>query len=412
MTYRYHFGLVNNTCYKLTVNNVKFDAAWDYKSIPDELTPRQMIGWTLTPHDSKRCALEILNRAKGAKMTLSIQTEDRTSIELTADPEGVFEPAITSKPSLFTPRVSVAKPTNSQWGVTNSHGNLEFVVSQQIPSLSDWMRELAPIRGGEPLSTLLLPGTHDSGSYRGILSARWANTQEWTIKQQLENGIRVFDIRVALNRDESYGTAQESLEISHGPVGMGFFYSDVIGDFHAFLDAHPGECIVMICKQEYTEHNDFGIRIEDENTRLGARIYKRDDLPTIDKAKGKIVLLRRYPGTYGISVEDWPDDKQKVYEKWLKNKAFYVQDYFENISLENKKQHIVTAFGARGPSGWLLNFASVSAGFTESVSSWAKDINTWLASYLVSNHILSGTLMMDYPTSSNVERLICTNFRP
>jgi hypothetical protein len=53
----------------------------------------------------------------------------------------------------------------------------------------DWMRSLPD---STPLSAISIPGTHDSAALHGGLAAQ---CQSWTIKDQLEAGIRFIDVR-------------------------------------------------------------------------------------------------------------------------------------------------------------------------------------------------------------------------
>ena len=66
---------------------------------------------------------------------------------------------------------------------------------------ADWMRDL--IQGETYLSDLTIPGTHDSGAMydppnRHLIGT--AKAQDMTIPQQLEEGVRSFDIRLDQKR--------------------------------------------------------------------------------------------------------------------------------------------------------------------------------------------------------------------
>lgn len=50
------------------------------------------------------------------------------------------------------------------------------------------------------LGKIVIPGTHDTGSYRVPKNA--GETQDWSPNQQLLNGIRFFDVRIS-NNDKS-----------------------------------------------------------------------------------------------------------------------------------------------------------------------------------------------------------------
>lgn len=63
---------------------------------------------------------------------------------------------------------------------------------------SHWMGDMAAIIGGKNLQSVMLPGTHESGTY-GILSdPEVSQTQTQNFTTQLNDGIRYFDLRVGL----------------------------------------------------------------------------------------------------------------------------------------------------------------------------------------------------------------------
>lgn len=127
----------------------------------------------------------------------------------------------------------------------------------------DWM-SLTPGLSAQSLSRIFVPGTHDSGAYElesvysrplddafapddnGNLMIRlgqfvgvtelWSVTQERTIAEQLEDGMRYLDLRPC--REKS-GT----IRICHGLYGPRM--SDILDQIAAFAEAHPKEILVV-----------------------------------------------------------------------------------------------------------------------------------------------------------------------
>lgn len=64
-------------------------------------------------------------------------------------------------------------------------------------ALSDWMKNCADRIRDIPLCQLPLPGSHDAGSY-GEIRTR-SRTQQFTITEQLNAGVRFFDFRVIVD---------------------------------------------------------------------------------------------------------------------------------------------------------------------------------------------------------------------
>ncbi|AQR64020.1 hypothetical protein BXU06_02300 [Aquaspirillum sp. LM1] len=130
---------------------------------------------------------------------------------------------------------------------------------------ADWMGELATVIGNTPLKELVLPGTHDSGSYAcsatstlapkqdipewvnaiygiplvglGVMDviARWAKAQGKNIAGQLAGGIRYLDLRV-VRTGKQYDTC-------HSLYGASM--NEVIHQTKTFLAQHPKELVIL-----------------------------------------------------------------------------------------------------------------------------------------------------------------------
>ncbi len=71
-----------------------------------------------------------------------------------------------------------------------------------------WMGDLGPELWDQPLSQIVIPGTHDSLTYsmnNGLFWNDWAQTQDEDLTGQLNGGMRAFDIRVGWHDDVSNG---------------------------------------------------------------------------------------------------------------------------------------------------------------------------------------------------------------
>ncbi|KAM3836473.1 PI-PLC X domain-containing protein 2 isoform 1-T1 [Vipera latastei] len=130
-------------------------------------------------------------------------------------------------------------------------------------SNADWMGSLPPVLGALPLSTLAIPGSHDSFSYwvddrspvgpdqaiaiRRLakiplvkkLMKKWSVTQNLTFKEQLDSGIRYFDLRVS----SKPGEAGEEIYFIHGLFGT--TVCDGLVEINSFLTHHPKEVIFL-----------------------------------------------------------------------------------------------------------------------------------------------------------------------
>ncbi|CAH1160288.1 unnamed protein product [Phaedon cochleariae] len=134
--------------------------------------------------------------------------------------------------------------------------------------LENWMTNLPQQLRETPLIKLTIPGSHDSftasitsssdiapdaddvlkkfeflGPLIKYFMANWSRTQTYMAAEQLNRGIRYFDLRIGTKK----GT--EELYIVHG------LYSDsvrsVLDEIGQFLDSHPGEIVILDCQHFY-----------------------------------------------------------------------------------------------------------------------------------------------------------------
>ena len=92
-----------------------------------------------------------------------------------------------------------------------------------------------PISPGEPKSLKDLAKVF--GMFIKDIIQKWSATQSFTPRQQLEAGIRYFDIRISTK------PGHDDLYIVHGLYGL--TVSSVLAEIKEFLDEHPKEVIMI-----------------------------------------------------------------------------------------------------------------------------------------------------------------------
>jgi 1-phosphatidylinositol phosphodiesterase len=175
---------------------------------------------------------------------------------------------------------------------------------------SSWMNTISSDRY---LSQLTIPGTHDTGTWPlsdtvdvgGVAYTNNAKCQSLTLRQQFGLGVRFIDIRLQLAEDVN----RWDFRVFHGPVFTGLWFSqDIVPVCAEFLKNHPSETIVM------SVTNDSGAPQQAFEHWLKHWLdtlpfFSGNALPSLGEARGKLILLRRFPGTLGIAVyPGWPDD--------------------------------------------------------------------------------------------------------
>lgn len=171
------------------------------------------------------------------------------------------------------------------------------IILPAIPSTSqvgnNW---ITPLDDNIYVSQLSIPGTHDAATGDGT-TFRLGKTQELTLDQQFEIGIRAFDLRPAVRNGD--------LILCHGKVATTFGWDQVMERFKYYLSKHPGEFIIAFIRHEdeYDNNNSsWGRIMQGKLESLKAEInpktnesYTADFKPdlTVGELRGKILFLCR-----------------------------------------------------------------------------------------------------------------------
>lgn len=214
-----------------------------------------------------------------------------------------------------------------------------FDLGEVFPfDLGQWMQCLD---GSQRLSAFTLPGTHDSATY-SYAGYGFTKCQTLSFEDQLHAGIRFLDIRCFVEQDGGRPT----LGLCHGAIRMERNFQEAIDACLAFLDAHRSECIVMSVKNDAKPPSRREAEFSETfRAMLRANLYYKQretwytspNLPTLDQARGRIVLLRRFQNKpLGIdALADWPDNATKRWRN-ADGVEFSVQDRFNNYLVGDK----------------------------------------------------------------------------
>jgi 1-phosphatidylinositol phosphodiesterase len=261
------------------------------------------------------------------------------------------------------------------------------------------------------LAALSIPGTHDSGA-RFELAAGLAKTQELTIAQQLDAGVRYLDIRCRHVDDQFL--------IYHGAVDQNQTYDEVLATLYGFLDAHPTETIIASVKEESVSNSttrSFDATFDAYLAEHPERWYLDPSIPTLGAARGKIVLLRRFDSAtkpLGIDAAPWADNATFT----VTNAAMIrIQDEYI-VGMNDAKWTAINALlgEARGAPTTTL-FLDYTSGYQmmnglPNITIVSDDMNARLDAYLADPANASGRLgilVMDFITAPRAAAIISTN---
>ena len=108
------------------------------------------------------------------------------------------------------------------------------------PLAPQWMKYYSDVRGKLMLTEMTLPGTHDSGTYEpvSVIGMPWIQTQNLSLLDQLNRGIRVLDLRIGQNSPGDY-------IISHDKWHTKYSLSQALQEVKDFISATDKEIVIL-----------------------------------------------------------------------------------------------------------------------------------------------------------------------
>ena len=229
---------------------------------------------------------------------------------------------------------SVVNPSNGATGLCAGIVTITFTNEGVLPyafpvsafndaaSSTKWMSK---VPDAQSLSRMTIPGTHETMAlYETVPGTAICQTN--TLNEQLTYGIRCLDIR-----GRHYNN---TLTIHHGEVYQNANFSNVLDAATSFLSNNPTESIVMVLKEEHTAAQNtrsYEDTVKSYLTNYPSTYFYNGwkpctKIPTLGEARGKIVLIRRFPGKIGINATPWPDNANGVVNA---GSLFRIQDLYK-----------------------------------------------------------------------------------
>lgn len=269
---------------------------------------------------------------------------------------------------------------------------------------------------------LSVPGSHDAATSSATLIAR---TQNKTIAEQLELGVRALDLRPS---------ATDNLEIKHNSFGTGVTLAQAIKSKRSYLEKNPTEFIYATIHLEGSTNES---KTKNWSNKVYALVKAAVDggyaLKALSKGakladyKGKIIFIYRddltgdnqiynaakvawndniartvkVRDTNGNEINDFLISYQDIWESSdLDENTGGISEYFaqkggvksDDAKVSMVKKYIDDATGSNDQR-LIFNFASYSGGF---VSDRAKAIMPSVNSYIVSKKNRLGVILADF----------------
>jgi len=276
-------------------------------------------------------------------------------------------------------------------------------------TLTGWMGAIAD---NTSLTSLSIPGTHDSGARVEPVSGT-AKCQNLSIREQLDAGTRFLDIRCRHIGD--------AFAIHHGSIYQNLNFTDVTTACYDFLAANPTETIIMCVKEEYDPTNNtrsFEQTFDSYTQLQPSRWYLGDAVPNLGQVRGKIVLLRRFgaSGTpKGIEATNWADNT--TFSINNANSSLRVQDQYVVPDNNGKWTSITNLFTEAKNGSSSVLYINFTSGYKSlifgipSITTVSNAINPQINTYFTNNaHGRYGIIPMDFAASDRNTLIINTNF--
>jgi uncharacterized protein (TIGR02145 family) len=190
------------------------------------------------------------------------------------------------------------------------------------------------------LDQITFPGTHDCAAdkHTSDQGAAWRNVicQDYYISNQMNLGVRWFDVRLHLDQSNGVLTAY------HWHYYLHKNFNDLLTAALDFVQAHPTETVIYMIKQEYsTVHDDdfanaVAAYLYDRSPDLSA-FYVSEEMPQLCEVRGKVVIMRRYhksgPSVPGGIWLYWDNNTSGEY---INNCGYplWVQDHWSMYSVD------------------------------------------------------------------------------
>lgn len=270
-------------------------------------------------------------------------------------------------------------------------------------------RWMAMIPGSTYFSMLSTPGSHDSAtsSVSGLFSS-YAKCQSETISEQLENGVRAFDLRPQY-KSSSTITA-DNLTIYHGSYSTGVLYKDAIATIVDFLQKNPTEAISIIMTKEEASGTDQTSTLIDVVTSIHnnySSYFKILDHSyyTLNDYRGKIMFGCR-PNWYNVTganrVTNWPDDQSVTdYSVGVGDLCFASVEDAYNTSGDSKKTVVNALLNLASANTDHKRFHYTFTSVANSITSSANTQNPAAATHIGTLTGPTGYVYGDYMGSSS-----------
>ena len=295
-----------------------------------------------------------------------------------------------------------------------------MLMAQEI----DGRRWMAGIDDTRTVASLSIPGAHDAATGEGlIMTPGLGKTQELTLAELWDCGVRAFDLRPAVKDGE--------LHIYHSLIRTKTSFSEALDIICDKLKEHPTEFAIVLLREESdsengTERAQWPTTIGKIINSLGERAAIFTPAMSVGDARGKIIFISRsnYTGcNRGALATGWNHSQQGSLNGRITSYTdgatarLQVQDYYSptDDAKQRAKESIALQFldhAAGAPDDvWTINFVSgycnrwlgvTPFATTSGYKRNAEDIHLVFVDTLSAKPQPTGIVMMDFAGCDSV----------
>ncbi|KAL2885187.1 1-phosphatidylinositol phosphodiesterase [Ceratocystis lukuohia] len=279
-----------------------------------------------------------------------------------------------------------------------------------VSKLGSWMGTIAD---DTPLSSLSIPGTHNSMTYS--LTSKLKRSQNVPLDKQLAGGIRYIDITCRYEN--------RKILVYHGLSKTGYSLKDVWETMFDFLQNNPSEAIVLRIQKGgiFDSSTTFATAFDNQFhssvsfvQRSSKFIYSEgvdgvSTIPTLGKLRGKIFILQDFE-TDPVGRHGLPWNSRTVSNYHSK---FSFGTMFSDMKWDNIKAHFSEPL-PKDSNQLRITYTTASSGVSP-VNIAAQNhpgfgMNRLLGEYLSYNRgDCFGIIVMDFPGEFLVEKIVELN---
>ncbi|MNI06595.1 hypothetical protein D3C73_595810 [compost metagenome] len=206
-------------------------------------------------------------------------------------------------------------------------------------SLNRWMTDLHSSIKHLTLGELSLASAHNSGmDYEAAHSNSYITCQDKSFRHQLDNGVRVLDIR--LKWFAGYGDVNRGLLFTHN-LQSGRTFADMLNDLNRFHEANPGEIVILDFHAFYVQRDDRPVPYAAIHAHF-MRHYTGRMLPrsarelTLEQIKarypGRNMIVAVPPEVYEGGARDYTYFWTKIKHQWVGDGAVSAERLYGHIA--------------------------------------------------------------------------------